>query len=362
VYLGRNAVYVLLIGFLVMSAIAFLHAQPDSQRVPAEQFYKNIQILKGVPADQVLPAMQFMTSSLGVHCDHCHIEGAFDKDDKKPKQQAREMMKMVTTINHDNFGGARGVTCYTCHRGLLRPKRTPKVAAENQVPAKAAAVPTASAVSQIIDRYMQAVGGTAAIKKITSVDAKGVMQLGGGIDFPMQILLKEPGMRSTVVQFSNGDSVEVLTGESGWSQLPGRPLHTMSKEELQAARIEADPMFIAGLRNSFEKMEVRHEKEIDGRKVIGVRASNPNAPPVRMYFDEQSGLLVRLVRYVESPLGRNPTEIDYSDYRDVAGSKQPFRWVVSQPQGRYTVQLKQMDVNVPINDSQFARPTTTPGM
>ena len=57
-----------------------------------DQAFKNIQILKGIPADQLIPTMQFISASLGVECEYCHVEGAFDKDDKKPKQTARKMM------------------------------------------------------------------------------------------------------------------------------------------------------------------------------------------------------------------------------------------------------------------------------
>src|SRR6201987_5050559 len=76
----------------------------------AEQVYKNIQVLKGVPADQLIPAMQFITASLGVECQFCHEEGAFEKDDKKPKQTARKMIAMMFATNKDNFEGHREVT------------------------------------------------------------------------------------------------------------------------------------------------------------------------------------------------------------------------------------------------------------
>jgi len=65
----------------------------------ASQQFKNIQVLKDVPADQLIPAMQFITASLGVDCEYCHVEKAFDKDDKKPKVMARKMMEMMITIN-----------------------------------------------------------------------------------------------------------------------------------------------------------------------------------------------------------------------------------------------------------------------
>ena len=95
-----------------------------------EQVYKNIQVLKGFPSDQLVPAMQFVTASLGVQCDFCHLENAFEKDDKETKQTARRMMRMMFAINKDNFDGQQKVTCYACHRGAHKPVITPTVSEE----------------------------------------------------------------------------------------------------------------------------------------------------------------------------------------------------------------------------------------
>jgi hypothetical protein len=75
-----------------------------------------------------------------------------------------------------------------------------------------------------------------------------------------------------------------------------------------------------------------------------------------LYFSQESALLVRLVRYVETPLGRNPTQIDYADYRDVDGIKVPFRWTLARPGGRFTIQVDQCQQNVPIDDTKFSMP------
>ena len=337
-------------------------SQPASSKEPAEHAYKNLQVLKPMPADQLMPSMQFMSSSLGVHCDHCHVEGAFDKDDKKPKQQAREMMKMVTALNHNNFAGSPGITCYTCHRGLLRPRRTPTVAGEIPRALKASEheIPPSLSADEILNRSLNAVGGLTALQKIGSEREKGVVELGTGVQFPVEITLKRPGMRSSVMHLPSGDSVEIVNGNLGWSLVPGRPLKSLSSDEIQVAQINADPIFISRIKTSFNELRVRPDQQIEGREVAVIRASNLNMAPVRLYFDKQSGLLVRIVRYIDSPLGRNPTQIDYSDYREISGTKLPFRWTIAQPQGRYTVQLSQIEVNVPLEDSRFGKPDVTP--
>src|SRR5438477_9946911 len=100
----------------------------------ASQEFKNIQILKDVPADQLISAMQFITASLGVECEYCHVEHAFDKDDKKTKVTARKMMEMMLNINQENFEGHRDVTCYTCHQGGAKPVSIPVIAEHEKTP------------------------------------------------------------------------------------------------------------------------------------------------------------------------------------------------------------------------------------
>src|SRR6202161_1783338 len=112
-------------------------AQAASTQSPkmAEQVFKNIQVLKGVPADQVIPAMQFIAASLGVECEFCHVRNAFEKDDKDEKVTARKMMQMMFTANKETFEGKREVTCYTCHRGSTKPVGTPLIPETEPKPA-----------------------------------------------------------------------------------------------------------------------------------------------------------------------------------------------------------------------------------
>src|SRR5256885_4711106 len=110
----------------ILALLAFATACQSiaAQTSPApkltEQQFKNIQVLKGLPSDELFAAMQFITASLGVDCEHCHVregrEMKFDKDDKKPKVTARKMIQMMFAVNKDNFEGKREVTCYSCHR------------------------------------------------------------------------------------------------------------------------------------------------------------------------------------------------------------------------------------------------------
>ena len=106
--------------------------QPDSAAEPlrkpeqtAAARFKNIQIMKDVPASRFLDAMRSFTMSLGTDCEHCHVQNNFAADDKPAKNMARKMITMTRNINEQTFGGKVEVRCYTCHQGKVEPQSTP---------------------------------------------------------------------------------------------------------------------------------------------------------------------------------------------------------------------------------------------
>ncbi|MGA8442682.1 MAG: c-type cytochrome [Candidatus Sulfotelmatobacter sp.] len=334
----------------------------------AVQQFKNIQVLKDIPADQLIPAMQFITASLGVECEFCHVEGAFEKDDKKPKVTARRMMEMMITINQDNFDGHREVTCYSCHRGSTAPVAKPVVMAAESKPgmaepqesddaeAQATGGPTAE---QLFDKYVKAVGGSAAVDKITSRVMKGTVTFGDR-NVPIEIYSKEPDKRASFTHTPDGDSVTAFDGHEGWLGILGHPLHDMHGPDIDGASMDADLHFAAHLNAMFSAAKARGTEKVDGHDAYVVVGPRPGKTPLRLYFDEQSGLLVRLVRLGETPLGELPTQIDYADYREVDGVRIPFRWTLARPSGRFTIQVADVKQNVPVDDAKFAKLAAPP--
>src|ERR1039458_10652366 len=164
----KHIAIALLLGFAGFAAQP-ARAQAAGTSKTAEEVYKNIVQLKGTPADQLMPAMQFMASSLGAECAFCHVQGQMESDDKPAKKTARAMIAMTAAINKDAFRGQLQVTCFSCHRGALRPVNTPPVL-DTDAPARPGLVPLAPAASavtvdQIIDKYVAALGGAEAIRK-----------------------------------------------------------------------------------------------------------------------------------------------------------------------------------------------------
>jgi outer membrane lipoprotein-sorting protein len=335
----------------------------------AEEQFKNIQVLKGIPADQVVPGMQFIATSLGVECQFCHVEGAFEKDDKKTKQTARKMMAMMFAINKENFDGHLNVTCYSCHHGNSKPVGIPPVMAEEPkagvgeakvveankgegLDAKEANAPTAD---QLIEKYVQALGGATATDKITSRVMKGTITFGDR-NIPIDIYSKDPDKRISFTHTPDGDSVTAFDGHEGWLGFPGRAAREMHGSELDAAGMDADLHFAAHLKGMFKEAQVHGMEKVDDHDVYLVIGQREGRTPLRLYFDEKSGLLVRLVRYGDTPFGLMPTQIDYADYREAGGVKMPFRWTLARPSGRFTIQVSDVRQNAPVDDAKFAKP------
>jgi photosynthetic reaction center cytochrome c subunit len=304
--------------------------------------------------------MQFISASLGVECDFCHVAGKFDSDDKRAKQIARKMIAMTLSINKDDFNGRREVTCYSCHRGAHEPMGTPPVATGDSQPEhREEAAPTSAGAAltadQVLEKYAAAAGGAAAMQKITSRVEKGTISFGGH-ESEIEVFAKAPNKRMSVAKMGNGESITAFDGTGGWLGNSGRPPREMAGAEVDAARLDAEFYFPVRAKEIFSQFRMGRPDKIGDREAYTVFAMRQGQPPVRLYFDESSGLLLRLVRYADTPVGRNPTQIDYADYRDVDGIKLPFRWTLARPGGRFTIQIREVRQNVPVPDEKFAKP------
>jgi photosynthetic reaction center cytochrome c subunit len=329
----------------------------------AEQVFKNIIQLKGTPADQVQPAMQFIAASLGVDCAFCHVQGKMEADDKGAKRTAREMMAMTAAINTNSFRGQRQVTCYSCHRGSTRPVNMPPVL-ESDAPATAAAAPgarlaipdgQAPTVDQILEKYVAAIGGADAMKKVTSRVMTGKI-LAGGSETPIEVITKAPNMRVSITHNSTVDSFTAFDGTAGWLGSTGHAAREMSAAESAAAGLDAEFYLGLRLKELFPQLRRGRPETVAGAECEILNGTATGRPAVRLYFDKNSGLLMRMVRYADTPMGRNPTQIDYADYRDAGGVKIPFRWTLSRPNARFTIQIAEVKSNAPVDDGRFAKP------
>src|SRR6266404_120671 len=325
---------------------------------PAEQVNKNIQALIGLPNSQLLTVMHFMRTSLGVRCDYCHIaeNGKYWMDDKPPKQVARRMIEMVSEINKANFGGQPVVTCNTCHRGQTKPVAVPAIGqgafanTTREDPGTKPPEPLPT-VDQVLGRYYQAIGGT-----------PNAAMIARGETWAMEIYQKAPNKYLAVITSPNGIIYQGFNGTTGWVKtVQGQ--REMNTAELARVARQADLLGDFALKEQYSQMSVTGREKIDDREVyvveaLGAQASLP-APTRRtekLFFDTQSGLLLRRTVLTPTALGLDPEQTDFKDYTDVDVVKLAFTTIVSDLDDSHlgtTRKYIQVKLKVPIDDPKF---------
>ena len=345
---------ILVLVVVVGSVIAISAQQQQPAPQTAGQRYKNLQIFKDIPAVQLEPTMAFIAGSLGVRCNYCHVPGQFEKDEKPTKLAARRMIRMVFDLNKGTFNGQGAVSCFTCHRGKPTPVSVPVVG--QNLWAAGSPTPTPEplpSVKQILDRYVQALGGADALQKITSRTAKGSRIGADGVLVPEEVLQKAPDKLLTVtsypnIVFSNGVNGNVVWGHS--SREGATPL-----PDQLVVQLKRDAVFYKELKTQelYSTLTVLGRAPVRDADAFVIQAKPSDGPVEKLFFDVKTGLLVR--RYTESdtPLGKLPLQLDYEDYREVDGIKQPFLIHWSMPGRIWGRKIDEIKQNIPLDDGKF---------
>jgi hypothetical protein len=366
------------VGTTVVRAQTGAVAPSGQKPLLSEQAFKDVQVLRGIPVKEFMETMGFFAASLSLNCTDCHGEASGSSwaryaDDTPLKQTSRRMILMMNAINRANFGGAPNVTCYTCHRGSQKPKVIPSLAQQYSAPpdedpdeiAPNPAVRVTITAEQVLDRYIQAVGGAAAAAKLTSFTAKGTYE-GFDSDFqqvPFDLYAKAPDMRATFIHMPAGDSITTHDGREAWAGGPADltpvTVFALVGDSLTGARLDAQLAFpgqikqvLTDWRTGFPPLTIddRPMDVIDGRTREGSR--------VKLYFDKKTGLLERSVRYSKTAVGTVPITVVYSNYREVpgVGVKIPHTWQLTWTNGRGTYNITALQPNAAIDAARFARP------
>lgn len=350
-------------------------AGADQKPQMSEDAFKNIQVLRGIPVNEFMGTMGFFSASLGMNCTDCHVnESAGDwkryADDTPLKNTARRMVLMENLINRSDFGATRMVTCYTCHRGAQRPEVTPSLAEQYGAPPpddpdRIAVLPDApndpAAAEQIIDKFIQAVGGAQQLAKLTSFAAKGTYA-GFDTDFqkvPAEIFAKAPNQLTMTNHLHGGDNTTTYDGHEGWMASADRPvpLIMLTGGELDGAGVDAALSFPAMLKQDLSKWHAGFPPiTVGDRAAQVVEGTAAGGTHVKLFFDKQSGLLLRQTRFINTVIGVIPLHVDYSDYRAVAGVKMPFKWQVTWVDGQSTTELSNVQPNVAVAAAKFVKP------
>jgi len=389
---GIFAAFATTVVVLIGIGLAGAHTASQEKPLLAAQAFKNIQVFKGLPVDDFMETMGIMAASLDFDCSDCHVGAGTDQvdwaADTSRKQMARLMVTMVANLNKNNFGGRQLVTCWTCHRNRDKPLVTPVMATIYGTPPFdlddiIVQAPGAPSAESILDRYVQAAGGTQRLAGLSSFVGKGTSVgfggFGGGGD--VEIVAKAPDKRATIILFKEdtgrGDQIRTYDGRIGWVRTPLNVLgeFQLAGGDLDGARFDAQLSFPAQIKQILTNLRtgpptsitdlpapssqasLQQDVTLGQTHVVDVvQGTGPRGLVVTLYFDKQSGLLLRELRYGNSPIGRVPTQIDFADYRDVSGIKLPFRVTYAWLDGRDSIVLNDIKTNVPVDEAKFGKP------
>ena len=356
---GWNIVLAGVLGCCAMG----IQAQTQAVKTAGESM-KNVRVLKDVPVTEWDDTMWFISASLGVGCGHCHAEGGYEKDDRKPKQTARSMIQMMREINAKNFDGRRAITCYSCHQGSLKPKvstalwsKTPEEIAEikkkqqqgvvSAAPKEPAALPDAE---QVLADYRKAVAGegvkTLHMKATVNFDTR-----------PPADLEMDLGLPDSLLQHAVVGGVELRQAfqvDHGWSSVAGR-IVDMGAANLDGIRKQIGLFGPLKLAAAEAPRKTSALEKIDGKAFFVVESRSATHLD-RLYFAVETGLLYKQYRETYTSLGDVLNETILEDYRDVSGAKLPFQIITRVPTERARYVFSEIEVNRPIDPARFERP------
>jgi hypothetical protein len=338
---------------------------PGEQEKPIEQAYKNIQVLNGLPASELDGAMYYMSAALGVGCTHCHTN-PWESDVKPSKLAARRMILMTRNINKENFSGNPVVNCYTCHRGqtqtaTLPPPGQPAWQTLDAEPAGAKPSEAMPGAEQVIEKYTRAIGGEAAINKLRTRAARGTRtttnKMTPPLAVPLEVYQTAANKLLVITRPPSGITYEGFNGAAGWLKDARGQRETAGKELAEEKRA-ADFFRFLKIKESYPGLRLLGKEKVGDREAYVVGATSREDAREKLYFDAETGLLIRRYVTLRTALGPIPEVTDFWDYKEVDGLKLPFTISWSRPPFTSTEKFVEIKLNVPIDNAKFDPPAT----
>jgi hypothetical protein len=347
---------------LIIFAVAFFTPKGNTQTQveTAGQKFKSIKVLNDMPADQMGKVMNMMSASLGVDCKFCHAsnDGEYEKEGFEHKDIARNMLKMTFELNKNYFNGRPEINCNTCHQGKAHPSPSfPLMPVEREEkPKQPEKKPT---VDEILARYETALGGRANLVKITSRQIKAQRIEPDGKTFEDEEILQKGAKMSIQTVYpskQDGDYVikEIFDGKNAFKVGNGAKIE-LKTDEIEQIKREAQLFANPNLKTIYQRMDFRSVEKIDGREVYLVIGAVSETQRERLYFDVQTGFLVRRTASSPTILGNFVYQVDYLDYKDFGGVKLPILINFAVPNIRWTRKVLEVKNNVAIDDGKFLK-------
>jgi hypothetical protein len=327
---------------------------------------KNVQLLTALSPLELQRTMNMMRASLGVHCDFCHVfkddTWDFASDDKQSKREAREMIRMVIDLNHASFHDHPTVSCYTCHRGAIRP------VALVPLPTPAPPFPTPVQVRveppkapDILAKYATAIGGEAALARAKAVHSYTLTSTVTGLAgkaLPLTVERRLPDSVRIEVTADDGKLVQGFDGTRGWLH-GAKESRDLAPWEIERLREIADALdsFVHPVTTTEGYRARRNKEKVNEHETIVLDRNIDAHRHESLYFDAESGLLLRKLVLTDRSIGRIPQQTDFDDYRDAGGIKLPFtvRTSYVDPWAGATRKVTELHLDMEVPASRFQR-------
>jgi len=388
-YILFRRIFVAALLVILTTSWAAKTAHTQSADKPVEQVRKNIQVLQGLPDSQLFLVMNFVGDSLGVNCDYCHVRGdknpqtgeynwLWEKDDKPMKLVGREQMRMTLELNRANFKGAAAVTCYTCHHGSLRPERMAPLPPrdyfgealrvwESPNPSASAkkSLPTAQ---EVIAKYLSAVGANRQDVLAKAIVMKGVVERieRAKASGPIEIIFKQPNKTRITEPTASGTLTRGTNGTAAWSQTakgvtvapPERVKPSLASLALFNPIKLPEVLSQTAATDASAQAIVSGIARVNDRDAYFVTIDEGATQSTQLFFDVETGLLLRRVNVTNTMLGPLNVQWDFSDYRDVNGLKLPFVISTSDVASYDTIvrRFKEIKIGSTLDDNIFEVP------
>lgn len=224
--------------------------------------------------------------------------------------------------------------------------------------AKTATANAAPTVNQILERYEKAIGGRDAWQKLSSRVLMGTIEVPAmSLSGTVLIQQKAPNKMHAAVIINGAAFQQGFDGIGGWTDDPKNGLRDQVGAELAESKRDADFLHAFDLRKLYSKLTATGTEKIGERTTYVLEAEVPEGgSPTKMYFDTQTGLLVRVVSQNHDADGVSLLREDLDDYRDVDGVKVPFTSRQTNGDTTYTMSVSELHHNVDLDESEFAKP------
>jgi hypothetical protein len=365
----------------------------------AGQQYQNVTALKDIPATELIPAMRYMSTSLGVECEFCHV--GVRAQDTPGKVKAREMIAMMNNINNTHFGGRRELTCFGCHHGSTRPASAPEATGQYSKMGvapwyaydggpitggrdvvmsnayvdfmnKGGLLAGLPSTDEILAKYITALGGEQAIRRVNGRIITGSAIMAGDVrgwppPFNVQVQIASRAPNQWVMTsrtLAGTTTANGFDGNVAWLQAAnGNVVEATGPNNaplppLARVRRNADFYEPLNLKQQYQTLRLQGIERVNDRDAYHVVGTPAGDSPEHLYFDVQSGLLSRKTVVVRNAIGDYTIQTDYEDYRPSGGVKIPFhvKTVGISPAEFMDLRVEKVETNPTFDANRFAKP------